>query len=220
MSNPRDLYAVLGIKRNASAHTVRRAYRKKAMENHPDRNPGDPGAESRYVEIVAAHETLSDPVRRKRYDETGEVGSGPRGGESAELVNLILPLLMTAVSNAGNAGTVETRDLAAVVRSGLADQLSNIRRSLNNLKKSRDVMERALARFVATDGGDCLPADILRAQIVAIAEPIGRAEADADAVSRAADYMKRVKYRTEPGSGKFSVSANSVSLIGLLESSK
>src|SRR5204862_222492 len=61
-------YEVLGVKPNASADEIRKAYRKLAKQFHPDLNPGKPAAEARFKAVSAAHELLSDPEKRARYD--------------------------------------------------------------------------------------------------------------------------------------------------------
>jgi len=79
----RDYYKVLGISRTASADEVKRAYRKLAKKYHPDRNPNDKAAEARFKEVQAAYEVLSDPQKRKAYDQfghTGPAGQGWRAG--------------------------------------------------------------------------------------------------------------------------------------------
>jgi curved DNA-binding protein len=68
----KDYYKILGIARGASANEVKSAYRKLAMQYHPDRNPGDNQAEERFKEINEAYQVLSDPQKRARYDQLGE----------------------------------------------------------------------------------------------------------------------------------------------------
>src|SRR5579862_535001 len=65
-------YEVLGVKRDASAEDIRKAYRKLAKEFHPDLNPGKPAAEARFKAVAAAYDILSDPEKRGRYDR-GEI---------------------------------------------------------------------------------------------------------------------------------------------------
>jgi DnaJ-class molecular chaperone len=69
----RDLYAILGVPRDCDADTLRSAYRKLARQHHPDVNPGDTAAEDRFKEISRAYDVLSDPDKRRNYDEFGEV---------------------------------------------------------------------------------------------------------------------------------------------------
>lgn len=74
MTAKTDLYAVLGVERGASADEIKKAYRKLALEHHPDVNPGDPKAEERFKEIAAAKEILLSEHKRKLYDEFGMEG--------------------------------------------------------------------------------------------------------------------------------------------------
>ncbi len=71
MSEKRDYYEVLGVPRNASTEEVKRAFRKKALEFHPDRNRDDPSAEERFKEAAEAYDVLGDPEKRSRYDQFG-----------------------------------------------------------------------------------------------------------------------------------------------------
>lgn len=70
----KDYYDTLGVARNASAEEIKKAYRKKAMKYHPDRNPGDKEAEKSFKEISHAYSVLTDDNKRGRYDQFGEAG--------------------------------------------------------------------------------------------------------------------------------------------------
>jgi molecular chaperone DnaJ len=74
VARDRDYYDVLGVERGASADDIKRAYRRMAMKYHPDRNPGDEEAETRFKEAAAAYEVLSDDKRRQVYDQYGHEG--------------------------------------------------------------------------------------------------------------------------------------------------
>jgi molecular chaperone DnaJ len=68
----KDYYQILGVSRNASEKEVKQAYRRLARKHHPDLNPGDKSAEAKFKEINAAYEVLSNPEKRKKYDQFGE----------------------------------------------------------------------------------------------------------------------------------------------------
>ena len=67
----RDYYEILGVSKSASEAELKSAFRKLAMQYHPDRNPGDRQSEERFKEISEAHEILSDPEKKKLYDAFG-----------------------------------------------------------------------------------------------------------------------------------------------------
>lgn len=75
----RDYYEVLGVSKSATAEEIKKAYRKKAIEFHPDKNPDDKAAEEKFKEAAEAYEVLSDPDKRKRYDQFGHQGVGGAG---------------------------------------------------------------------------------------------------------------------------------------------
>ncbi len=84
-----DFYELLGVPRSASSEDIKRAYRRRARELHPDANPGDADAAERFKELARAYQVLSDDQQRARYDQFGEAGvrgaGGPGGaGPSAE----------------------------------------------------------------------------------------------------------------------------------------
>jgi molecular chaperone DnaJ len=76
------LYDTLGVKKNASADEIKKAYRKLAAQYHPDKNPGDSSAEEKFKEVQNAYDTLSDAEKRKQYDRFGE--NGRRAGPGSD----------------------------------------------------------------------------------------------------------------------------------------
>jgi curved DNA-binding protein len=121
-----DLYGVLGVPRGSDAETIKKAYRKLAKDLHPDRNPGNAQAEARFKSVNHAFDVLSDPKRRRLYDEFGEEGlregfdpdrmrqyrtwaaqqgAGAAGGGFQGTVNLEDLFGQAAAGGAGGAGT-------------------------------------------------------------------------------------------------------------------
>ena len=81
MAEKRDYYDILGIKRDASAETIKKAFRKLAKKYHPDMNPGDKEAEAKFKEAQEAYAVLSDAEKRKQYDQFGHAAfDGSAGG--------------------------------------------------------------------------------------------------------------------------------------------
>ncbi|MGQ1945986.1 molecular chaperone DnaJ [Geofilum sp. OHC36d9] len=76
----RDYYEILGVSKSATAEEIKKAYRKKAIQYHPDKNPGNHEAEEKFKEAAEAYEVLSNPEKRSRYDQFGHAGVGGAAG--------------------------------------------------------------------------------------------------------------------------------------------
>ncbi len=80
MADKRDYYEVLGVSKDASSDDLKKAYRKLAKQYHPDMNPGDKTAETKFKEVNEAYEVLNYPAKRQRYDQFGHAGVDPSYG--------------------------------------------------------------------------------------------------------------------------------------------
>lgn len=83
----RDPYEILGVGRSASENEIKAAFRRLAIQHHPDRNQDDPEAQNRFKEINAAHQILSDPQKRAAYDRYGEAAFRPGGGGGVDFAD-------------------------------------------------------------------------------------------------------------------------------------
>jgi len=90
MSTKRDYYEILGVEKNADEATIKKAYRKLALQYHPDKNPGDSTAEEKFKEAAEAYEVLSNTQKRAQYDRFGHAGMGAGGFSRSADVEEIL----------------------------------------------------------------------------------------------------------------------------------
>ncbi len=129
----RDYYEILGVSRDATDDALKSAYRKLALENHPDRNPDDAEAEERFKEASEAYAVLSDPEKRRTYDRFGHegigaAGQGFQGGDFAgfgDLFNDLFGDLFGGAGGRGGPGTGRGRR-GADLRYNLEIQLTDV----------------------------------------------------------------------------------------------
>src|SRR6478736_4391976 len=87
MSTKRDFYEILSVSKTATPEEIKKAYRKVAIQFHPDKNPGNKEAEEKFKEAAEAYEILSDADKRSKYDRYGHAGLG-NGGFSGHNMNM------------------------------------------------------------------------------------------------------------------------------------
>lgn len=137
-----DFYSLLGVARNAGEDEIKRAYRRLAMEYHPDRNP-TPEAEARFKEIAEAYSVLTDPEKRSLYDRYGEAGLRGGGGgfhhvDLAEALSLFMRDFgglggFESIFGAAAGGRTESRrgqDIRVTVRLSLPDVAAGAKRQV------------------------------------------------------------------------------------------
>lgn len=133
MAEKRDYYEVLGIEKGATENEIKKAFRKKARENHPDLHPDDPSYVEKFQEINEANEVLSDPEKRARYDQFGHAGVDPNYG---------------GADGAGFGGFGDMGDILESIFGGFGFGGSSRSASANAPRRGADIQESVTISFM------------------------------------------------------------------------
>ena len=137
--NKRDYYEVLGIEKGASEDEIKKAFRKKARENHPDLHPDDPSYVEKFQEINEANEVLSDPEKRARYDQYGHAGVDPSYGGGDGM--------------GGFGGFADMDDILGSIFGGFGFGGSSRANSANAPRRGSDIQESVIIDFMESCSG-------------------------------------------------------------------
>ncbi len=157
-----DYYELLGVARTAAPDEIKKAYRKKALQYHPDRNPGDAEAESKFKEAAEAYEVLSNPEKRQRYDRFGKAGvSNGAGGRPGGFQDIsdIFSAFSDIFGDAGGASDIFGRRGArqrtgSDLRVRLALTLEEIAEGVEKKIKVRKYVPCEVCDATGADGGE------------------------------------------------------------------
>lgn len=128
----RDYYEALGVPRTADEETLKKAYRRCAMKHHPDRNPGDKQAEAAFKECKEAYEVLSDPQRRRQYDQYGHaafehgMGGGGGGPQFHDVGDIFGDIFGNIFGGGGQRGPRRGADIGYAMELDLEDAVSGV----------------------------------------------------------------------------------------------
>lgn len=139
MADKRDYYEVLGIQKGATEDEIKKAFRKKARENHPDLHPDDPSFVEKFQEINEANEVLSDPEKRARYDQFGHAGVDPSYGGGGDM--------------GGFGGFADMGDILENIFGGFGFGGGASRSSANAPKRGSDLQESVTISFMEACSG-------------------------------------------------------------------
>lgn len=138
------LYDDLGVDKSASQDAIKKAYRQLAQETHPDKNGGD---NSKFLPVKSAYEVLSNPERRKRYDDTGDARDVI--DKESETKEFLASLLMSIIDS----NNVVTTDIIAVARKHVQDTIASWNKNKKQAQQRIEIRRNALDRLVANDNG-------------------------------------------------------------------
>lgn len=201
-------YQTLGVRRNATLGTITRAYRKLILKHHPDRNPpGDETAKASYAAVSLAYEVLSNPDRRSKYDATGETAPERVHSALADIMSVLAPAFCGVVESiVSQGGDVRKENIVTHMTRVVTDNLKNLRKMIETQKKVRDALETAVSRVTMTkeDGKEeDVIAAAARTQALAIDARLKMMDAEAVRFTKALDYLKAYKYRTDASADVF-----------------
>ncbi len=190
-----DLYATLGIKRDADHDTIRKAYRKLSKKYHPDMPNGDA---EKFAAVAQAHDVLTDERQKAHYDRTGEfLGKTPEGNPDAEMYSYIAQCATAAINEfVDQPGFDLVKSIKGQIAMG-RDVLEKQRRDGVQFKMR---FEKALKRVkVKKDGDENILSKLLQSQITAAESQIATVEFKTAQLKRAEEFIDAYGYDVDKG---------------------
>lgn len=160
-----NLYRQLNVAASASMDEIKRAYRQRAKETHPDAG----GSPEEFEKVTRANIVLSDPAKRKKYDETGEIDSNDPDNPLSGAISVIVTFFDTLVQQhvAGSGGDPAQHDLVALCKQHINQTLDKLRTEKTKFDKHRAGLEKVEKRLIAKGAKEIVKM-ALRAQVSAV----------------------------------------------------
>lgn len=184
-----DPYKILGISKSASPSEIQRAYRKLAVEYHPDVNK-EPDAAEKFREVKAAYDILSDPKRRKTYDETGDTQ------DPADLEKLIvntLKMMFTEVVSSGRSDNP-----LIVLRKIITDNITLAGDKKHQVDRDLLRWEKVRNKIQVTEGDRNIFVETVDAAIDELKSKRSQLDHQIDMCKRTREYLQKYKYAGTP----------------------
>ena len=191
-----SLYELLGVGRDASPEDIKAAYRRAAMEHHPDRNPDDPGANERFQAVQRAYETLSDPDKRAYYDQHGDA-PGPQMDPESALREDAISIFMEAMNQSGPQPA--QRDIVQLMEGVVMGKQMTIRQSLQQTESMIARLEKVSGRIHRKEGaGPNVLASFLEQDIAGKRQQCQRFRDMLEHGERLMEYIRTYTFDVEP----------------------
>jgi len=189
-----DLYAALDVPRDADHAAIRRAYRLKARDTHPD-TPN--GSKASFALVKLAHDTLTDEQRRARYDQTGEAEENPVDNSRAQLMEMLATGLEMAMQHLYERSKPPIQsDMIRLMKDSLRKMRSELTKAIHEFQKNVDRSKELLGRW-STDGENIMEVIVvnrvrhLEAQIALLTSRVA-------VVDQALGVLDRVRFTADP----------------------
>lgn len=180
-----DLYKVLGVERDATRDKVRRAYKKLAMENHPDRG----GDKKQFQLIKLADDVLSDEARRRQYDATGEFENKPVDNAFAELSAYLMSVIDGLMASALDQGIDPlSGDFVFQMRAAIAGDKTATGKAVQKLKRGARDYKRLAKRF-RTNNKENKLTEMVEGRVRSLEDRIRNAERKLELSKRAQEFL-------------------------------
>lgn len=184
------LYETLGIPKDATAADVKAAYRARSKSAHPDAG----GTEEAFAALKLAYDILSDPIRRRRYDETGVVVETGADNQRAEILNYIGQKLVGILTSADDPTTV---DVVARIKEIIAAEREAIKKDRGLAEARKKKFEQARARMSAKKGKRDVMGPMIDGQVQAMADHMAKADGALLALDEAERVVGEHKYKAD-----------------------
>lgn len=182
----RTPYEALDVDRKATTDTIKRNYRRKAKEFHPDKG----GDAQEFAEVAKAYKLLTDSQRRKHYGETGDEGE-TEGVQQSAAVSILAGFFQQAVIQAINDNSFREHDIIAIMRTKAKERQQSAKQNAKTAEKAAERMTKLKAKVVNKGSGDLLERmfdEPIREFGIQVASMNAEAEACGQAVELLADY--------------------------------
>ena len=197
-----DLYAVLGVSRSARRQTIQKAYRRLAMQYHPDRNPGSAEAAERFRQVQLAWDVLGDADKRAHYDRTGEV-EGPAQSKSEANALVALQTVyfdaVKAIAESPGARAAE-QDLVDIMRQVVDKKQKGLEEQRKSILALRRVIKDTQGRFSTADGSENYLEQVAAALYAKGEAELAQVKQQLDVGHDCLALLKKIRYSREASS--------------------
>lgn len=189
-----DLYAILKIKRNVKPETIKKAFRRRSMQTHPDRG----GTQAEFEQVRLAYAILSDPAKKARYDATGEIDSNSAAKIQSAVLGMAMGYFIDAINQCVNKRKSPQRDnVLEIVRITVRQQISEHRKALQAGKDAEKVIAEVQSRLTSKDPEDFIRQGI-EAQVAKLHADFKQIEEQIHLREQVLEMLKVYEYRTDP----------------------
>lgn len=189
-----NLYKILGLKPNATDQQIKTAYRLKSKKAHPDAG----GTQAQFEELKLARDVLLDPLRRKKYNNTGTVDpTVPDNSMSVVLAVISEKLDQAVIALINNQRDPAQHDLIDMITKAIRSDIQKLSQGAEGLRHAAEIWAKLAPRFKTKDGSNCLLHDMALSKVSQVNEGIRQIEAKQKAMNDALALLSNTVFTVE-----------------------